>query len=132
MCIKFLFDEGIGHDFVKAFKLLGKNVEHVLDNFPQATKDEVWLEYAGKNNLVLVTKDKSIRKNPSEKALIIKYGIVAFYLGGSEKSGQDIAKQLINAWSTMEAIAKKQHKKGLASAFIIRPSGNVLKEIPLT
>ena len=131
MCIRFIFDEGIGHDFARGLQLTGKNVEHVLDNFEPSTQDEVWLEYDGKNKLVLITKDKNIRKNPSEKALLLKYGIVAFYLGGSEKSGHDIHKQLIVAWKNMEEKARSQQKKGVAAAFIIRSGGGKIDPIPL-
>lgn len=132
MCIKFIFDEGIGHDFVTGLRLTGKNAEHVLDNFDEATADEIWLEYAGKNNLALITKDKNIRRNPSEKALLKKYGIVAFYLGGSEKSGQDILKQLVNAWDKMEAKVKQQRKKGNAAAFWVPQRGGKITDIPLS
>jgi len=132
MCIKYIFDEGLGRNLSEGLKLLGKNVEHVLDNFDPATPDEVWLEYAGKNGLALVTKDKGIRSNPNEKALLVKYGVKAFYLGGSEKSGQDIVKQLINAWDTMDATVKQRKRSGRACAFLIRPRGGKFIEIPLT
>ena len=58
--------------------------------------------------------------------------MVAFYLGGSEKSGHDILKQLVNAWKKMEFEAKKQLKKGIAGAFIVRPQGGKIERIPLT
>ena len=132
MDIKFFIDESLGHPLAEGLKLLGYNVEHLLDNFPQGTKDVDWLEYVGKNNLALITKDKGIRRKPNEKALLLKYGVVAFYLGGSERSGQDIAKQLVNAWGRMEAEAKKQFKKNTAGAFIVRPSGRKIESIPLT
>ena len=102
MGVRFFFDEGIGQNFAEGLSLLGKNVEHVLDSFIKGTKDIEWLSYVGKNKLVLVTKDKGIRKKPNEKELLLKYGIVAFYLGGSEKSGHDILKHLVNAWENME------------------------------
>lgn len=132
MDIKFFIDENLGHDLAKGLGLLGYNVEHLLDHFPQGTKDVEWLEYVGKNKLALITKDKNIRRKPNEKALLLKYGVVAFYLGGSERSVQDIGKQLVNAWEKMEAEAKKQFKKNTAGAFIVRPRGGKIESIPLT
>ncbi len=132
MEVKFFFDEGLGHNLVKGLSLQGKNVEHVLDTFLQGTKDVEWLSYVGENKLVLVTKDKGIRRKPNEKAMLQKYGVVAFYLGGSEKSGHDILKQLVNAWENMEAKAQKQLKTGRAGAFIVRPNGRKIDPIPLT
>lgn len=131
MCIRFIFDEGIGHDFATGLRLTGKNVEHVLDTFAPGTKDEVWLEYAGERQLVLITKDKNIRRKPNEKALLLKHGIVAFYLGGSESSGHDMLLQLAKIWPTMEQEAKKQFEKGIAGAFRIPPRGGKIARIPL-
>lgn len=132
MGLKFIFDEGLGHRLAKGLRLTGKNVEHVLDNFPRGTPDVEWLNYVGENKLILVTKDKAIRRKPNEKALLLEYNIVAFYLGGSEKSGHDILKQLVNAWDKMEAQAKQQLKKKIAGAFIVRPKGGKIERIPLT
>jgi hypothetical protein len=129
---KFLFDEGISHNFATGLHLTGKDVEHVLDTFKPGTKDEVWLEYAGKNKLAVILKDKGIRRRPNEKALLVKYGVVAFYLGGSESSGHDMLLQLAKAWNKMEQKAKQHYKKGIAAAFIIRPRGGKIDEIPLT
>ena len=101
MEVRFFFDEGLGQNLANGLSQIGKNVEHVLDNFPQGTKDVEWLKYVSENRLVLVTKDKGIRRKPNERAMLLKYGIVAFYLGGSEKSGHDILKQLVNAWERL-------------------------------
>ena len=132
MDVRFFIDENLGHDLAKGLSLLGYNVEHLLDSFLPGTKDVDWLEYVGKNNLALITKDKGIRRKPNEKALLRKYKVVAFYLGGSERSGQDIVKQLVNAWGKMEAEAKRQFKKNAAGAFIVRPRGGKIESIPLT
>ncbi len=132
MGVRFFFDEGLGQNLANGLSQIGKNVEHVLDNFPQGTKDVEWLKYVSENRLALVTKDKGIRRKPNEKAMLLKYGIVAFYLGGSEKSGHDILKQLVNAWENMEAKAQKSLKTGKAGAFIVRPNGRKIEPIPLT
>ncbi len=132
MCIKFFVDAGLGSNLVRGLRDLGyTNIEHVHDTFQEGVLDEVWLEYVGKNKLVLITKDKKIRKNPKEKLALLKYGIVAFYLGGDKMGTREISKQLINAWDKMEACAKRQQKKGVAGAFIIRPRGGKIEEIPL-
>lgn len=132
MGVKFFFDECLGHNLAKGLSLAGKNVEHVLDTFQDGTKDEEWLKYVGDNNLILVTKDKGIKRKPNEKALLIKYKIIAFYLGGSEKSGHDILKQLVNAWENMELKAKTQLKTKRAGAFLVNPHGTKIEPIPLT
>lgn len=133
MGIKFFIDENYGRDLADGLRLLGYNVEHIFENFDEGVKDTVWLPYVGENKLALITKDKGIRRKPNEKALLHKYKVVAFYLGGSKQSGQNIVKQLINAWDKMEAKAKVQLKKGMAGAFRVPPRGTgKIVEIPLT
>ena len=133
MGIRFFVDANIGRNLVIGLQNLGyQNIEHIHENFKEGEIDEVWLEYVGKNKLVLITKDKMIRKNPKEKAALLKYGIVAFYLGGDKAGIKEISRQLINAWDKMEAAAKRQQKKGVAGAFLIRPGGGKIVEIPLT
>ncbi len=131
MELRFIFDEGLGHGLATGLRLAGKNVEHILDNFPRGTPDVEWLKYVGENKLILVTKDKGIRRKPNEKAMLLTFNVIAFYLGGSEKSGQDILKQLVNAWEKMEHEAFKQLKKNVAGAFIVRPHGGKVERIPL-
>lgn len=133
MCVKFFVDANFGRSLVTGLCDLGyTNIEYIYDTFNEGVIDEVWLEYVGEKRLVIITKDKMIRKNPKEKAALLKYNIVAFYLGGSQVGIKEISKQLINAWDKMEACAKKQQKKGVAGAFMIRPGGRKIEEIPLT
>jgi len=131
MAIVFLVDENLGINLVAGLRSFGhSNVEHVLENFDPGTIDEVWLKYAGEHGYAIITKDKNIRKNPLEKAMLKKYNIVAFYLGGKQAGTTDIGKQLMIAWDKMEACAKRQQKKGIAGAFRINLHGRI-EEIPL-
>lgn len=133
MGVEFFVDAGLSQKMVEGLRALGfTNIEHIHEKFPVGTLDEEWLEYVGKNRLVVITKDKMIRKNPKEKAALIKYGIVAFYLGGDKLSIRDMSTQIVIAWDKMEACAKRQQKKGVAGAFIVRPGGGKIDEISLT
>ncbi len=130
--MKFFVDENLGLNLVIGLRALGhNNIEHISERFATGTVDEVWLDYVGKNGYILITRDKRIRKNPKEKAALVKHKIVAFYLGGSERGITEIGKQIMNAWDRMEACATKQLKKGVAGAFRIPPKGGKIEEIPL-
>lgn len=132
MCIKFFLDENLGGNLVDALRNLNiTNIEHLTEVFEEGTPDTDWLEYIGRNGYALITKDKNIRKNPKEKQALIYYKIIAFYLGGKNQSILQIALQLLNNWNRMEKIAKRQRKKGIAGAFVIRPRGGKIEEIPL-
>lgn len=133
MGVRFFIDENLGQDFARGLRLLGDyEVEHLLDTFEPGTKDEVWLAYVGDNKLALITKDSQIRRKPNEKALLLKHKVVAFFLGGRKQSGRAITKQLVNAWEKMEARAEQHFKKRTAGAYIVRPRGGKIDEIPLT
>ena len=133
MGIKFIVDNNLGLKLVTGLRDLGyTNIEHLQETFAQGTIDEEWLEHIGKYGYILITKDKRIRKNPKEKQALLRYNIVAFYLGGSEVGIKEISKQIINAWNKMESYAKKAKKRGTAVAFIVRSGGGKIDEIPLT
>lgn len=133
MNIRFFVDENFGTNLVTGLRDLGyTNIEHLTETFDPGTIDEIWLDYVGKKGYILITKDKKIRKNPKEKATLIKHKIVAFYLGGSQMGTKDISKQLINAWNKMEDTARRQKKKRIAGAFIVRRGGRTIVDIPLT
>ncbi len=132
MGIKFFVDANLGINLVNGLRILGySNIEHVHDTFKEGVIDEEWLEYVGEKGYILITKDKGIRKNPKEKTALLKYNIVAFFLGGSQMGIRETSKQLITAWNKMEACAERQRKKGVAGAFIVRPGGRKIEEIPL-
>ena len=132
MCVEFFVDENIGQSLVDGLRAIGyDNIEHCLETFEPGTPDEEWLEYIGQERIVLITKDKRIRKNILEKQTIREYGIVAFFLGGSKQSTKQIALQLQHAWPKMENQAKKQLKTGVAGAFIIRAQGKTIVRIDI-
>lgn len=132
MGVRFFIDENIGYNLAKALGLVEVNVEHLLDTFEPGTKDVKWLEYVGKNKLALITKDRNIGRNPKEKALLIEYKVVAFFLGGSKQSTEDILMQILKARRKMEDIAEKQFKKDVAGAFVVRQGGGKIVSIQLT
>ena len=133
MDVKFFVDENLGKNLVTGLRELGfTNIEHLTETFDEGTPDVDWLIHVGEKRLVLITKDKHIRKNPKEKEALLQHNIVAFFLGGKQMSTQQISRQIIIAWDSMEAKAKAQLKKNIAGAFIIRPSGRTIEEIPLT
>jgi predicted nuclease of predicted toxin-antitoxin system len=134
MGIKFFVDNNLGLNLVTGLRDLGyTNIEHLQERFKEDTIDEMWLKYVGENGLILITKDKKIRKNPKEKHALIRYKIIAYYLGGSRVGIRETSKQIINAWQKMELTAKKAKKRGTAAAFIVRlGGGKIIKEIPLS
>lgn len=133
MDINFFVDNNLSLKLVTGLRNLGYiNIEHLQETFKEDTIDDVWLKYVGEKGLILITKDKKIRKNPKEKQALIRHKIIAYYLGGTQVGIRETSKQIINAWDKMELTAKKAKKRGTAVAFIVRPRGGKIEEMPLT
>jgi len=131
MGVRFVVDENIGRNLVNALRQIDYNIEHINDKFDRGTPDEKVLEYIGTNRYVLITKDEKIRKRPNEKALLLKYKIVAIFLGGRAMSIKQTHKQIVNAWEKMEAHAEQKLNQEVAGAFRVNAKGGTIEEIPL-
>ncbi|CAG0948024.1 hypothetical protein ANRL1_04837 [Anaerolineae bacterium] len=132
MGVRFVVDENIGRKLVDALRLIDyANIEHITETFKLGTSDEQVLEYVGKNGFVLISKDDWIRRHPNERALLLKYKIVAIFLGGKSMSMRETHKQIVNAWDNMEAKAEHRLKQGVAGAFKVNQKGSKIEEIPL-
>jgi hypothetical protein len=132
MGVRFVVDENIGRNLVLALRQIDyDNIEHITETLPPGTSDDKVLEYVGAKRYVLISKDERIRRRPNEKALLLKYKIVAIFLMGQSMSIRQTHKQIINAWDKMEACAERKLKQGVAGAFQVAQKGGTIKEIPL-
>jgi hypothetical protein len=102
----YLFDEGTSRQLVEAFRVLGEDVRHVLDLFDPGTEDEVWLEYAGKQGLVVVTRDKMVKYRPRQKEACARHKVAAFVLAGKAMGSWHQVQQLVRAWPTIKQITQ--------------------------
>ncbi len=84
-------------------------VKHLEDfpGFNQNTLDEEWLEFAGKNSLVVLTKDKRIRWKKSQKFMVKTYGVRMFVLTRGSWSGKEMAEIFANSLKSMCNFLKK-------------------------
>lgn len=109
--MKFFFDNNLSRDFTDCMKYyLGYDVVHLTEVFDPATKDVEWLRYIGENNMILITRDKKIRYNPTERTLLTKYNIGAFFLSGGHLKRSEIAQQINSNWEQMNKIADQEKK----------------------
>jgi hypothetical protein len=63
----------------------------------QDTPDELWLERAGIEGWIVLTKDKLIRKRPIERLALHAAGVRAFVFTGGNLSGVEMAESIIAA-----------------------------------
>ena len=92
----------------QALRVAGARVKAHDDHFPQYATDVEWLTAAGRQNWVVLSKDKQIRRNPLERAAIVNARVKAFFLTHQGMSGPEMAEVFVNALSqlTSKAIAQ--------------------------
>lgn len=124
--MKFIFDENLPRDFSTGLRYLGEDVEHVLDHFDQGTTDIEILQFVGKNDYFLITKDIRIRYNQGEIDALRKHRVGAFFLVGKNMKMWDIVRQLINSWENIKEIAATESRPFI---YKLRRSGKPARHI---
>lgn len=130
--MNFFFDNSLSPHLAKAMDILEQveqevRVIHLQDKFQPNAKDEEWLEYAGKNRMIVITRDKQIKRRAAELRALKKYKVGAFILGGQNPRIWQIVKQIINNWLKIKELSSdtrmpfifKVPLKGKIGRFII-------------
>jgi len=122
--MRFFFDNDLPEKLAAAMCLLDVDgeVEHLRKTFAQDAKDEEWLEYVGKEALVLITRDKKIRKRPTQRAEYKRHKVGAFILTGKNLGRWREIKQLICAWEAIRELAEITQRP---FAFEVPPRGKI-------
>jgi hypothetical protein len=63
----------------EGLKEIGLNIEKHDDHFEQNTLDITWLEKCGEMNWVVISSDKTIKKNFLEKEALMKSNLASFF-----------------------------------------------------
>jgi len=91
----------------EALRKAGANVEVHDDHFSQDVADEKWLEAAGKNGWVVLTKDRRIRFRATERQALINAGVKAFVLTAGDIDGPSMAAVFVKALPVILRFAGK-------------------------
>jgi len=118
--MKFFIDNCLSPMLAEGMRGFGEQVVHLKDCFPQDTDDCIWLEYVGRNQYILITRDEKIRKNPAEINAFRQYYVGAFLLGGKNRSKCQIIQQIVRNWPRLKEF---DHKTKRPYAFRVPPSG---------
>ncbi len=92
---------------VEALRAVGATVERLTDHFAKGTEDRVWLEWAGSNRRVVLTRDKRIRYRRLELLALQAARVRAFVFTGGNVGMKDTGKILAGALPRIERIARK-------------------------
>ena len=105
-----------------------ENVIHLTEALPQDVKDPALMQYIGKNNLFLITRDERIRTRPAEIEAIRKYSVGVFVLGGKNQSRCNLILQLVRNWPSIKELSEKTKRPFI---FRIPPKGTKFDLLPL-
>jgi len=107
--MNFFFDNNLSQYLAQAMDLLEQEgkVIHLKDKFQTDAKDEDWLEYVGKNRMVLITRDKRITRHAAELKAFKSYKVGAFILSGTITNIWQSVRQVINNWLNIKDFASK-------------------------
>lgn len=126
--MKFFFDNNLSEHLAHGLAEFGEDVVHLKDQFEENEEDVVWLEYIGKNRIILITKDERIRKNPLELKSLVKNKVGVFFLGGKKQSRCKIIQQVVRNWPRIKEYAIKTRPP---FAFRVPPTGTKFEKIDL-
>ena len=119
--LTFFLDHQIGR-YVVAERLreAGAKVEVHLDHFKGDAPDTEWIPELGRRKWVLITKDKSIRRNPLERAAYETAQLRGFVVTAKDLSGSDLGGLLVRC---LDGMARRAHKRPGPLLFAISKGG---------
>ena len=107
----FYLDEAIySRVLVEAMRAAGANVRHAGEAFPFGTPDAVWLEGAGRNGWIVLTRDQKIRHRRLERDSLMAARIGAFAFTAGQATALETAvavTQLLQKMANMVVSEKK-------------------------
>jgi predicted nuclease of predicted toxin-antitoxin system len=131
---KLLFDNNLSPDIAQGLHFIlrsrGVTVSHVreIPGLGEGATDESILAYCEATGACLVTRDFAIRRRPAFLAAIRGHSLGAFFLGGKEMSGEDIALQVLKASRQMVEHATRTRRPFV---FIVGRGGGKLVKLPV-
>lgn len=111
----FFVDASLGRRVIPhALRSAGVAVVAHDDVFAPATLDEVWLQRAGREGWIVITKDKRIRYRAIEKRALESAGVGAFVLTAKNLTGEEMAAVLVGALPAMLRFNRKHTRPWIA------------------
>ncbi len=101
--LEFFLDRALGRHLVPgALRDAGLTVRTMVEEFgerEQSVSDVEWLNHAGQQGWVVLTKDRRIRRRPAERQVILDSGVRAFVLSRGDLTGQQQAERFVATWT---------------------------------
>lgn len=94
----FFVDESLDNQIVvEALREAGASVKRLTEIFPRGTDDQVWLQHAGRQGWIVLTRDKRIRYRQLELGALQAARVRAFVFTGGNVTMKETAEILSRA-----------------------------------
>lgn len=102
------FDRCLGRELPNAIEALGAEVRRYVDLFPNdPTVDDVdWIPRVTARGWVIVTKDKNIRRDSNERAVLIAARARYVCLASANMTGKQQVETLTGHWRTIDGVVR--------------------------
>ena len=98
-------DRSVPKGVANALKAVRNDVMWLEDQFPHGTRDVEWLEAAGRNGWLVITRDKMIRRRHGERQAIADHNVGCFCLVQSKDPTRwEYLKLLVTTLDEMERV----------------------------
>jgi hypothetical protein len=98
--LEFFVDRSLGKSIVLGLRARGLHIYSMADVYgekkAQGLSDEAWLTDAGRNDWVVLTKDRAIRRRPNEREALMSAGVRVFCLTSAALRGAEQLARLEN------------------------------------
>lgn len=101
----------------------GVDVKVHADHFPPDAPDEAWLEFAGREGLIVLTRDKGIRKRVLEVEAFRRHRVRAVVLIGRGAQGLTNEENLRAIRTALPAIQREVLARDAPCIFRLRANG---------
>ena len=117
----FFFDNNLSARLAEILRILGVDVIHLRDRFPQDVKDVDWIPIVGSEGLIVVTADDRLRRNVAERAAIRQYTVSVIYLPKNylDRGLWEQAEFMVRHWRKIESQLDR-----LSPGFQVRSTDN--------
>jgi hypothetical protein len=104
----FFTDANLGrHIVANALRHVGEQVRVCDEEFEPGTPDIVWLQRAGAEGWIVLTRDSRIRYRRNEKETLLAAGVRAFVLVSQNLPGPEMAEVFVKALPTIKRLCAK-------------------------
>ncbi len=105
----FFVDESLDNLIVvEALRAAGASVKRLTEEFGRGTPDQDWLQHAGKQGWVVLTRDKKIRYRQLERAALHAARVRAFVFTGGNVTMKETAEIFVRTLAKVQSICASQ------------------------